>query len=231
VIPTAIAGNLNDGYAIGSDGNLYAWGYNGDGELGNGTATGPDICDSLGPCGTTPARVLLPLGVSPTAIAGGAFDGYAIGSDAKLYAWGYNAGGELGNGTTTDSSTPVVVSFLGGSTPVRLAPGPTSGSAYAIASTPTVAITISTTFLPPGTVAVPYSVQLEAVGGTPPYTWNKYPPKGRGVLPLGLHLWKSGLISGTPKRAGTYTFTVKCLDTSHSHKTQATQALTLTINP
>ena len=33
-------------------------------------------------------------------------------------------------------------------------------------------------------------------------------------------LSRSGLISGTPKRAGTYTIVVKCLDSSHSHKTQ-----------
>jgi hypothetical protein len=91
-------------------------------------------------------------------------------------------------------------------------------------------VTITTTTLPPGTVGQPYSFQLQATGGTPPYTWNKYPPKGQGVLPLGLHLSKSGLISGTPKRSGTYTITVKCLDSSHSHKTQAIQTLTLVIN-
>ena len=35
---TAIAGRArSSSYAIGSDGNLYAWGYNGLGELGNGT--------------------------------------------------------------------------------------------------------------------------------------------------------------------------------------------------
>lgn len=83
----------------------------------------------------------------------------------------------------------------------------------------------------PGTVGQPYSVQLEAVGGTPPYTWSKYPLKGMGTLPRGVTLSKSGLISGIPKRAGTYTFVVRCLDSSHSHKTQVTQALTLTINP
>jgi DNA-binding beta-propeller fold protein YncE len=92
-------------------------------------------------------------------------------------------------------------------------------------------VTITTSSLPPGTVGQPYSVQLEASGGTPPYSWNKYLQKGTGTLPRGVSLSPSGLISGTPKRAGTYTITVKCLDSSHSHKTQATQTLTLTINP
>lgn len=66
--------------------------------------------------------------------------------------------------------------------------------------------------------------------GTPPYAWSKYPRQGRGVLPVRLHLSASGLISGTPTKAGTYPITVKCLDETHSHKTQATQELTLTVD-
>jgi hypothetical protein len=92
-------------------------------------------------------------------------------------------------------------------------------------------ITITTTFIPDGTVGQPYSTQLTACGGTPPYTWNKYGPAGDGALPRRLALSRSGVISGTPKKAGSYTITVKCLDESHSHKTQATEQLTLIINP
>ncbi len=91
---------------------------------------------------------------------------------------------------------------------------------------------ITTTSLPDATVGQPYSFQLQATGGTPPYTWNKYGPRGRGVLPIWLHLSKSGLISGTPRRSGTYTFIVKCLEsTAHPFKTVVTQELTLTVNP
>lgn len=91
---------------------------------------------------------------------------------------------------------------------------------------------IATTSLPEGTVGLPYSYQLQAIGGTPPYSWNKYLPRGRGVLPMRLHFSKSGLISGIPKRAGTYPIIVKCLQaTSRPYKTLMTQPLTLTVNP
>ncbi len=92
-------------------------------------------------------------------------------------------------------------------------------------------VVITTASLPEAALGVPYSFQLQAVGGLPPYTWNKYGPKGRGSLPWRVSLSRSGLISGTPKKAGTYTIIVKCLDSTHSHRTQATQTLTLTVNP
>ncbi len=92
-------------------------------------------------------------------------------------------------------------------------------------------VTITTTSLPPATVGVPYSYRLYACGGIPPYTWNKYGPAGTGVLPPHVHPSREGSISGIPRKAGVYTITIKCLDSTHSHKTQATQQLTLTIDP
>ncbi|MBF6558145.1 MAG: hypothetical protein IVW52_18720 [Acidimicrobiales bacterium] len=134
VTPTAIAASNFNGYAIGSDGNLYAWGDNFYGTLGNGTS-GPDVCDGIGsPCSTTPVVVSLPSGVTPTAIAGAAGEAYAIGSDGHLYAWGNNHDGDLGDGTDTGpdicgaggnltacSRTPVVVSLPSGVTPKAIA--------------------------------------------------------------------------------------------------------------
>ena len=134
-----------DAYAIGSDGNIYAWGFNADGELGDGTDTGPDVCPINGPgqpgptvpCSTTPVKVSLPSGVTPTAIAAGGANqepgtGYAIGSDGNLYAWGSNSSGQLGDGNTTNSDVPVRVSL-----PSHVSPTAISGSsidAYAIGS-------------------------------------------------------------------------------------------------
>jgi alpha-tubulin suppressor-like RCC1 family protein len=88
---TAIAGGDLAGYALRSDGTVWAWGYNGYGELGNGTLTESSV----------PVQVSGLTGV--TAITGGDEDGYALRSDGTLWAWGWNGGGELGDGTTTDN--------------------------------------------------------------------------------------------------------------------------------
>jgi len=143
VSPDAVAGGTDDGYAIGSDGNLYAWGWNGQGELGIGNNTGPDACPldgpgqsgPTGPCSTTPVKVDLPVGVTPTAIATSGLPqpgaAYAIGSDGKLYAWG-NGQGELGDGNENESDAPVVVPLPAGVTPTAIAGGGDNG--YAIGS-------------------------------------------------------------------------------------------------
>jgi alpha-tubulin suppressor-like RCC1 family protein len=123
VTPTAIAGGFETAYAIGSDGHLYTWGDNFYGELGNGNSPTNS---------STPVLVSLPSGVTPTAIAGGGGFALASGSDGHLYAWGLNTNGALGNGSTTSSSTPVLVSLPSGVTPAAVAGG--GAAAYAIGS-------------------------------------------------------------------------------------------------
>ena len=144
VSPKTISGGGYAGYAIGSDGHLYAWGLNDVGELGVGTSTGPESCPfTNSPCSTAPVPVLLPSGVTPQGIAGGDFNGYAIGSDQNVYAWGLNQGGQLGDGTSTGpdtcsnlpcGSTPVRVSLPIASSPQKLGLQPSSGSGYALVS-------------------------------------------------------------------------------------------------
>jgi alpha-tubulin suppressor-like RCC1 family protein len=94
----------------------WAWGYNLDGELGNGTNVGS----------ATPLQVSGLGGV--TAIAAGLSHSLAVKSDGTAWAWGFNAYGQLGNGTTTNSSTPVEVSSLTGVTAIA------GGSAHSLAA-------------------------------------------------------------------------------------------------
>ena len=119
VVPTAVAGGGNTGYAIGSDGNLYAWGER---DLGDGTERSRAL----------PDRVLLPAGVTPAAIASGVNSGYAIGSDSRLYAWGSNWAGQLARSSPKGSPTPIQIALPGGATPVAIAAS--DATVYAIGS-------------------------------------------------------------------------------------------------
>jgi len=115
-----------------SSGAAYAWGSNSNGQLGNGTTN-----DSL-----TPMAVNSPTGLTVTASGAGFQDSLAIGSNGKLYAWGNNASGQLGNGTTKQSSIPVAVSLPSGMTPLALGTGSQSDHSLAVltSSAPTAAI-------------------------------------------------------------------------------------------
>jgi alpha-tubulin suppressor-like RCC1 family protein len=78
---------------------VHCWGYNGEGQLGDGTTTDSDIPVAV--TGITSAiNVTNGDGASPCAVlASGTID-----------CWGSNELGDLGDGTTTDSDVPVPVS-------------------------------------------------------------------------------------------------------------------------
>nr|WP_181414121.1 InlB B-repeat-containing protein [Bifidobacterium indicum] len=86
---------------IGSDGNLYAWGSNTNGQLGDGTTSQH----------TTPVTISRPNGAGDgftwVQAAAGRTHGAAVGSDGNLYAWGDNTQGQLGDGTTSQRTRPV----------------------------------------------------------------------------------------------------------------------------
>jgi len=112
-------------------GKAYAWGLNSYGQLGDGTRI-----ESL-----KSVAIKLAPGVTATALAAGAYHSLAIGSDGQVYAWGYNGDGELGNTTTTDSSTPTAPSLPAGAIPLALGTGAEASHSLAIVSgAPTAAI-------------------------------------------------------------------------------------------
>jgi Regulator of chromosome condensation (RCC1) repeat/PASTA domain len=92
------------GAALLSDHTVDTWGYDGDGELGDGR---------IAPVyRTSPAPVPGLDGV--VQIAAGYQHVLALKSDGTVWAWGYNLARELGNGTTADQATPVQVPGLAG---------------------------------------------------------------------------------------------------------------------
>jgi alpha-tubulin suppressor-like RCC1 family protein len=81
--------------AISSDGNLYTWGLNNDGQLADGTRSNRSGISAIGgswsqvSCGN--AHVL------------------AIRSDGLLFAWGLGVSGQLGGGNNSSRSSPVQI--------------------------------------------------------------------------------------------------------------------------
>ena len=110
--------------------------------------------------------------------------------------------------------------------------GSTSTNPATLTVLPIPPLTITTASLPSGTVyqkslGNKYSATLAASGGNPPYKWSI----ALGSLPTGLKLSKStGVISGKPSFAGTFTFTAKVVD-EKIDKAQhtATKVLSITI--
>ena len=97
---SSVAASFGDTYALGSNGTVYAWGRNDQQELVNGKYAG---------YATVPAAITgLP---TITAIAAGADDGYALDVNHRVWAWGDNGVGELGNGSTNVSAVPVQVNL------------------------------------------------------------------------------------------------------------------------
>ena len=86
-------------YVVKGDGTVWGWGSNDYGQLGNGTTNGG--------FSSTPAQVPGLTGVRTIITTGSTV--YALKNDTSLWSWGYNANGQLGNGTTTNSPTPVPV--------------------------------------------------------------------------------------------------------------------------
>ncbi|NYI47721.1 5'-nucleotidase [Nocardioides aromaticivorans] len=72
-------------------------------------------------------------------------------------------------------------------------------------------------------VGVPLSLQLQASGGTPGYTWSLT----SGTLPDGVTLSPAGLVSGTPTTVGTSEVTATVTDSAAP--TAATKSVTFTI--
>jgi alpha-tubulin suppressor-like RCC1 family protein len=106
----AIAAGTQAAYALDDNGGIWSWGYNGDGELGNGTAANSSL----------PVQVSGNSGALSgfTAIASNGPEGYALKADGTVWAWGFNYSGQLGDGKTASSEFAVQVSNLTGITAI-----------------------------------------------------------------------------------------------------------------
>jgi alpha-tubulin suppressor-like RCC1 family protein len=94
---THVSGGGMHSLALTLSGEVYAWGDNSYGQLGDGTTNARP----------TPLAVRLPSGVVFVQVAALANSSLALAADGRVYAWGDNAFGQLGDGTTVPRLLPV----------------------------------------------------------------------------------------------------------------------------
>jgi alpha-tubulin suppressor-like RCC1 family protein len=95
----------------GSPRTAWGWGRNDSGQVGDGTTVSPRRLP-----------VLIPGMVNPNSVRAGGFHSLGQQVGGTVRAWGNNTGGQLGDGTLTNRSTPVLVPGITNSL-VDLAPG------------------------------------------------------------------------------------------------------------
>lgn len=102
-----LAGGANHAAAITGDGALYAWGLNNFGQLGDAGSTEALVPRAVSGFGPGSAR-------GPVVdVAAGLYHTIAATADGRVWTWGSNPFGQLGNGTANPSPSPAVVEVIG----------------------------------------------------------------------------------------------------------------------
>ena len=81
--------------ALLTNGSVWGWGNNRQGQLGTGSTTSSDV----------PVRVRVPPGVTFVTVSSGGYSSYAIDSSGRLWAWGGNQNGQLGTASAAIRET------------------------------------------------------------------------------------------------------------------------------
>ena len=110
---TSIAAGSDFAVALSSTGQIYTWGANQSGQLGDGQRTPR----------TAPAPIADPAGVTFTQVAAGAAHVVALSSAGVVYTWGLNSSGQLGVGSSANTTTMTEAALPPGSTITAIAAG------------------------------------------------------------------------------------------------------------
>ena len=91
-----VSGGFFHTAAIKTDGTLWLWGYNNNGQLGDNTIAAK----------SSPVQTIAG-GTNWKLVSGGAYHTAAIKTDGTLWLWGRNSYGQLGDNTAVSKSSPV----------------------------------------------------------------------------------------------------------------------------
>jgi hypothetical protein len=129
------------------------------------------------------------------------------------------AGLALNGSTGVLSGTPTTASTYSFTITATDSASNTGNRAYSVTtSSGGTTLTLSPTSLPNGTVGTAYSQTISASGGSGGYTYSKT----AGTLPAGLALnGSTGVLSGTPTTAASYSFTVTATDSASNTGSRA----------
>ncbi|UYK72905.1 putative Ig domain-containing protein [Xanthomonas sacchari] len=184
--------------------------------------------------------VTLPATTLPNGTAGQAYSAAITQASGGIAPYTYAVtAGALPAGVTVNSATGALSgtpTVTGNFSFTLVATDSTSGTPGQASRSYTLAIvaptlTVAPSTLPSGTAGTAYSQTLSTSGGTAPYTYAL----SSGALPAGLSLSSTGVLSGTPTVAGSFTFVVGVTDAgsfggSHAY-TLSIASPTLAITP
>ena len=103
----AVSGGGQHSLALKSDGTVWAWGRNINGQLGNGANMNSAVPVQVG-------AGIAAFNTHVVAVSAGTSHSLALTDDGKVWAWGFNNNGQLGDGTTTSSTVPIQVKVSAG---------------------------------------------------------------------------------------------------------------------
>jgi alpha-tubulin suppressor-like RCC1 family protein len=191
-VVTQVAAGGGQTLVVTSSGQLYTFGLNIYGQLGNSMSIGTQNANP------TPTLVTLPGATGPVVqVSATGNSSLAVTSTGQLFTFGVNYFGQLGratnSGTAAPNPDPALVSLPGGERVETVARGSNASHALVVVSD----LAVTSASLGSGRSGAPYSQSVTASGGFAPYSWSAT------GLPAGLSISTGGLISGTPLKAGT----------------------------
>jgi len=116
LVPTAVSGGLTFGSlrtggehtcGVTTGGAVYCWGNNDYQQLG--TTYGPDVCGFSGEFGCSIEPTPVSGGLTFASVTAGGWHTCGVTTGGLAYCWGDNRNGQLGDGSRTQSATPVRV--------------------------------------------------------------------------------------------------------------------------